>query len=106
MSDTVFLALISLGSGIVTAITTVVTTIIRGRASARHSAKESIFQMIMEDHLAVAEKHIPTNYQNILDEYDIYHKNGGNSYVTEKVEEYKKWFMTIEKERNENSNKK
>lgn len=96
MSDAVILAIISLGSGIVTATTTIITTIIRGRASARHSAKQSIFQMIMEDHDADREGRIPTNYQNILNEYDVYHKNGGNSYVTQKVEEYKAWFARIQ----------
>lgn len=106
MSDTVLLALISLGGAIVSAITTVITTIIRGRASARHSAKESILQMIMEDHIADHEGHIPVNFQNVLDEYDTYHKNGGNSYITAKVEEYKKWYVAIEKEKYEDGNKK
>ena len=105
MSDTVLLAMISLGSGIVTAITTVITTIIRGRASARHSAKQSILQMIMEDHIAVAEGHLPTNYQNILEEYDEYKRTGGNSYISSRVSDYKQWFLEQEKER-ENSNKK
>ena len=54
--------------------------------------------MIMEDHMAVAEHHLPTNYQNVLDEYDIYHKTGGNSYITEKVDEYKHWFLEIQKQ--------
>lgn len=98
MSDTVALALISLGGTIVSAIVTVITTIIRGRASARHSAKQSILQMILEDHQAVSEGHLPTNYQNILDEYDEYHKTGGNSYITEKVNDYKKWFVEIQKQ--------
>ena len=106
MSDTVLLALISLGGAIVSAITTVITTIVRGRASARHSAKESILQMIMEDHIADHEGHIPVNFQNVLDEYDTYHKNGGNSYITAKVEEYKKWYVAIEKEKYEDGNKK
>lgn len=106
MSDTVLLALISLGGAVVSAITTVITTIIRGRASARHSAKESILQMIMEDHIADHEGHIPVNFQNVLDEYDTYHKNGGNSYITAKVEEYKKWYVAIEKEKYEDGNKK
>jgi hypothetical protein len=52
--------------------------------------------MIMEDHLAVAEHRLPTNYQNILQEYDVYHSQGGDTYVTEKVEAYKKWFITLE----------
>lgn len=98
MSDTVLLALISLGGAAITAITTIVTTVIRGRASVRHSAKQSILQMIMEDHMAHAEGRLPTNYQNILDEYDEYHKTGGNSYITEKVNDYKKWFVEIQKQ--------
>lgn len=93
MSDAIIVALISAGLPIVA---TVLTTAIRGRASARHNAQQSIFQMIMEDHLAVAEHRIPTNYQNILHEYDIYHRNGGNSYVTEKVENYKTWFIKVQ----------
>ena len=99
MSDTVALALISLGGTIVSAIVTVITTIIRGRASARHSAKQSILQMILEDHQAVSEGHLPTNYQNILDEYDEYHRTGGNRYITDTVNDYKKWFIEAEKER-------
>lgn len=93
MSESVLIALISAG---LPTLATIVTTIFRGRASAKHSAKQSILQMIMEDHLAVAEKRLPTNYQNILQEYDIYHSKGGDTYVTEKVNEYKKWFTALE----------
>lgn len=93
MSEAVIIALISAG---LPTLATIVTTIFRGRASAKHSAKQSILQMIMEDHLAVAEKRLPTNYQNILQEYDIYHSNGGDTYVTEKVNEYKQWFTALE----------
>ena len=53
--------------------------------------------MILEDHMANQEGHLPTNYQNILHEFDIYTKSGGNSYVAEKVEEYKKWFIEVER---------
>lgn len=105
MSDTVLLAIISLGSGVVTAITTIITTIVRGRASARHSAKQSILQMIMEDHISAAEGRLPTNYQNILEEYDEYKRTGGNSYISERVKDYKQWFLDQEKN-HENSNKK
>lgn len=93
MSESVLIALISAG---LPTLATIVTTIFRGRASAKHSAKQSILQMIMEDHLAVAEKRLPTNYQNILQEYDIYHSKGGDTYVTEKVDEYKQWFTALE----------
>ena len=93
MSESVLIALISAG---LPTLATIVTTIFRGRASAKHSAKQSILQMIMEDHLAVAEKRLPANYQNILQEYDIYHSKGGDTYVTEKVNEYKQWFTALE----------
>ena len=93
MSESVLIALISAG---LPTLATIVTTIFRGRASAKHSANQSILQMIMEDHLAVAEKRLPTNYQNILQEYDIYHSKGGDTYVTEKVNEYKQWFIALE----------
>ena len=89
---------------IVTAITicvpstaTIVTALIQSRTMNKHAARQSILQMIMEDHLAVSEGKLPTNYQNILAEYDIYKKNGGNSYVTDKVDEYKRWFADIQK---------
>lgn len=88
---------------IVTAITicvpstaTIVTALIQSRTMNKHAARQSILQMIMEDHLAVAEGKLPTNYQNILMEYDVYKKNGGNSYVTDKVDEYKRWFAEIQ----------
>ena len=93
MSESVLIALISAGLPV---LATVLTTILRGRASTKHSAKQSILQMIMEDHMAVAEGRLPTNYQNILHEYDIYSKNGGNSYVESKVNEYKRWFVQLE----------
>lgn len=93
MSESVLIALISAG---LPTLATIVTTVFRGRASAKHSAKQSILQMIMEDHLAVAEKRLPTNYQNILQEYDVYHSKGGDTYVTQKVLEYKSWFTALE----------
>ena len=89
MSDAVIVAIISAG-------TTVITALITARTAARNAAKQSIFQMIAEDQLAVLYGEMPTNYQNILHEYDIYHKNGGNSYVTEKVEKYKTWFAAMQ----------
>ena len=78
-------------------IATITTTAIQSKTIARNAAKESILQMIMEDHLANQEGKLPTNYQNILHEFDIYTKAGGNSYVHDKVEEYKAWFHQIEK---------
>lgn len=95
MDNQIIIAIITAGFPV---LATIITTIIRGRASAKHSAKQSILQMILEDHIAVNEGHLPTNYQNVLHEYDVYHKNGGNTYITERVEEYKSWFARIQAE--------
>lgn len=79
---------------------TVVVAFIQGRLMSKHAARQSILQLIMEDHMAVAEGRLPTNYQSVLLEYDNYKKAGGNSYVTDKVDEYKKWFSGIQNKAN------
>lgn len=91
---------------IITAITicipstaTIITALIQSRTMNKHAARQSILQMIMEDHLAVSEGKLPTNYQNILAEYDVYTKNGGNSYCSEKVQAYIDWFKKQEESR-------
>ncbi len=94
MSEAIVIALITAG---IPTITTAITATVQSRASAKNAAKQSILQMILEDHMAIQEGHLPTNYQNILHEFDLYTKNGGNSYVAEKVADYKKWWLKIEK---------
>lgn len=107
MSDTVLLALISLGSCIVTAITTIITTIIRGRASARHSAKQSIIGLMSEDYVSYScMKKMPINKIRILEEYDDYKNTGGNSYIHEKIEEYLKWYNSVSEDICKKSGKK
>jgi len=96
MSDAVIIALITAGFP---TLTTAITAVCQSRAAKKNAAKDSILQMIMEDHLAVLEDGLPTNYQNILHEFDIYSKNGGNSYVHEKIDDYKKWFKHVEGEK-------
>lgn len=78
-------------------IATIVTATLQYRFAARNAAKSDILQMILEDHVAVQEGHLPTNYQNILNAYERYHKAGGDEFITDKKEEYKRWFHTIEK---------
>ena len=65
----------------------------------KHSARQSILQLIMEDHIRVHEGGLPENYQNILHEYDEYIKSGGNSYIHDKVDEYKKWYSELNKKK-------
>jgi len=95
MSEAIVIALITAGLPV---IATVITTLQQNRTNARNAAKQSILQMIVEDQLAVLYHEMPTNYQSILHEYDIYHKNGGNSYLTNKVRDYEDWFNKIKAE--------
>ena len=90
----IIIALISAGFP---TIATIVTAKIQARTASKNAAKQSILQMILEDHVAVGEGRLPTNYQNILHDFDIYTQAGGNSYLKRKVEEYEEWLNTIEK---------
>ena len=87
-------------AGVLGAVGAIITTIVTARrASSKadtYDAKNSILMMITEDHQQVMEGKLPINYQNVLHEYDIYHANGGNSYISEKVEDYKTWFKEIQ----------
>ena len=76
-------------------ITTIITSLLAKRENYMHNAKQSILQLIVEDKIRVMEGGIPENKQNILKEYDVYFKKGGNSYVHEKVENYSKWYESI-----------
>ena len=96
MSEAVIIALISAG---IPTITTAIVGFVQSRTAQRNSAKSDILQMIMEDHLAVHEGHIPTNYQNIMAAYDRYHQAGGDSYITDKKDEYKQWFIDQERKK-------
>lgn len=95
MNEQIIISLITAGLPV---IATTISSLANRRRTDRNAAKDSILQMIMEDKMDYLYGGFPTNYQNILHEYDTYHKNGGNSYVSEKVEEYKRWFTKIEAE--------
>lgn len=81
-------------------IATIITTLSTSKKHQRHmdkmESKTAILFMILEDKDEYKDGHLPVNYTNILHEYDIYHAAGGNSYITEKVNEYKKWYAEIE----------
>lgn len=89
--------IVSLIGAVATIATTVISALKAGSKADRYDAKNAIIMMILEDHILVSENKLPVNYQNILHEYDVYHANGGNSYITEKVEAYKDWFKANEK---------
>lgn len=93
MSDAIVIALIAAIAGALPTIATIVTALIQARSNKRNFAKQSILSLINDDMTRALYGRIPENYQNVLDEYDQYHKNGGNSYITTKVEDYKKWYV-------------
>lgn len=89
----IIIALISAGFPTVA---TVITAKMQAKTASKNAAKQSILQMILEDRMDWRDGKFPTNYQNILHEFDIYTQAGGNSYVADKVGEYKRWYAEIE----------
>ena len=78
------------------ALVTIITSVANHRLSKMHSAKQSILQMIMEDYITVEMfQKPPRNYMNIHYEYDVYHKNGGNSEKKKKMTEYEDWYGNL-----------
>lgn len=63
----------------------------------KHNTRSNIMQLIIEDHVRVAEKQLPENRQAIHEEYDEYVSNGGNSYIHKKVDEYEMWYEQVMK---------
>lgn len=89
MDNAIIVALISAGFPV---IATLISAYSARKREEKHSARDAILQLILEDHVAVMEGGLPVNYTSVLHEFDTYHKNGGNSYVSKKVEEYEDWF--------------
>lgn len=89
----------------VPAITTIVTSLFARRQANKHQARSDIMQLILEDHVRVMEGKIPENRQIIHEEFDAYKKNGGNSYVHQKIEEYDDWYRALLKKGAKNVNK-
>lgn len=80
-------------------IATIITAALQAKTASKNAAKSSILQLILEDRMDWRDGKFPSNYQNVLHEFDIYTKAGGNSYVAERVAEYKEWHTKIEAER-------
>lgn len=95
MPEAIITALIA----ILPTMTTIIATMLQNRQSRKHAAKQSILQMIMEDQFSwETYRKFPTNLHDIESEYEIYHNNGGNGEITERVNEYKKWREHLELE--------
>ena len=91
--------LVDLVKVLVPALVTIYTYRLQAKANRRHQAKQSILQEITEDKVGwYCDHKFPENQQRIQEEYDEYHKNGGNGTVTRKVTEYFAWVAEINKE--------
>ena len=59
----------------------------------RNAAKNAILNMITQDIIRAELLHkMPDNRKAILEEFDRYQKNGGNSYVQSKIADYTEWY--------------
>ncbi len=97
MDDQIISTLSGIATSGIPAIVTLITFFKQRSENRKHAAKQSILQMIMEDQLNwELFKKFPVNYGNIQDEYEVYHKNGGNGEVTKKVREYNAWYESNE----------
>ena len=101
MSDAIVVALIAAGVEVFTVVWSAKKTNKRldeqSSVTKRNDAKQAILQMIIEDKVDYNLDHkLPENHNRIHEEYDIYHKNGGNGLMTKKVKEYDKWYCSIE----------
>lgn len=97
MSDGIVIALIT---SCVPTIATLITAFLQRRISVRNAAKSDILQMIGEDKIGALYGELPSNYQNIATAYDVYHDHGGDTYITEKVTDYKQWYVEQSKKFN------
>ncbi len=92
--------IISLITIAIPSITTLITNNQLKKSTDMHSARQSILQLIVEDHIRVAEGKLPENYKAICEEWDVYSSKGGNSYMHKKVEDYFKWYEEVIKKLN------
>ena len=98
--------MIALITASIPALVTLITNSNSTKLSKMHSAKQSILQMMMEDVIAVEVLHkLPINYSNISYQYDIYKRNGGNSDIDKKMQEYIDWYKSVENKGGKHENR-
>lgn len=61
----------------------------------RNNAKNVILNMMTQDIIRAELLHkMPENRKAILQEFDRYQKNGGNSYIKSKLADYEEWYSS------------
>ena len=69
------------------------------RQNNRSEAKQSLLMMINDDQMRwELYKEIPKNWADIQDEYDRYHKAGGNGMMTKRVHDYNEWYNNVQEQ--------
>ena len=67
------------------------------RQNNRSEAKQALLMMINDDQMRwELYKEIPKNWADIQDEYEKYHKAGGNGMMTKRVLDYNKWYNDVQ----------
>lgn len=69
------------------------------RQNNRSEAKQAILMLANDDQMRwELYKEIPKNWKDIQDEYEKYHKAGGNGMITKRVQDYNAWYNEVQKE--------
>lgn len=69
------------------------------RQNNRSEAKNALFIMMNDDQMRwELYKEIPKNYADIQDEYERYHKAGGNGMMTKRVQAYNEWYNKVQEQ--------
>ena len=98
MGDNLIIIIIQCFSTCIPAVVTIITSRGLKIIAKKHASRQSILQLILEDKFRVEVEHKnPENFKAIMDEYDEYKKCYGNHYITDKVDEYHKWYKEINK---------
>lgn len=69
------------------------------RQNNRSEAKQAILMMVNDDQMRwELYKEIPKNWTDIQNEYEKYHKAGGNGMITKRVVDYNRWYNEVQEE--------
>ena len=69
------------------------------RQNNRSEAKQALLMMINDDQMRwELYRELPKNWADIQDEYEKYHKAGGNGMMTKRVNDYNKWYNDVQEQ--------
>ena len=99
MSAEVSSILVAVIAAAIPACVTLITHFAQKRRARRDTGGVYILLLVIEDELNWEHfGRIPSNYDAIAEEYEDYHKAGGNGKITEAVTRYKEWHTDVNKQ--------